>query len=40
MPVFEFRGFDAAGKTVKGLRESDSAKALRASIRPGKCCTS
>src|SRR4051794_27540037 len=29
MPVFEFRGFDAAGKAIKGVRDSDSAKALR-----------
>ncbi len=29
MPVYEFRGFDAAGKAIKGVRDSDSAKGLR-----------
>ena len=33
MPVFEYRGFDAAGKPVKGLRESDSAKAVRGMLK-------
>jgi len=33
MPVFEFRGFDAAGKAVKGLREADTARVLRALLK-------
>ena len=33
MPVFEFRGFDTAGKVVKGLRDADSAKGLRALLK-------
>ena len=33
MPVFEFKGFDSAGKTVKGLRDADSVKALRALLK-------
>jgi general secretion pathway protein F len=33
MPVYEFRGFDAAGKAIKGVRDSDSAKALRTILR-------
>ena len=33
MPVFEYKGFDAAGKPVKGLRDADSVKALRASLK-------
>ena len=33
MPVFEFRGFDFAGKAVKGVRDSDSSKALRALLK-------
>jgi general secretion pathway protein F len=33
MPVFEYKGFDAAGKAVKGLRESDTAKGLRALLK-------
>lgn len=33
MPVFEYKGFDAAGKSVKGLRDADSIKALRASLK-------
>jgi general secretion pathway protein F len=33
MPVFEYRGLDAAGKTVNGLKEADSPKGLRATLR-------
>ncbi|MBI5497795.1 MAG: type II secretion system inner membrane protein GspF [Deltaproteobacteria bacterium] len=33
MPVYEFRGFDAAGRAVKGLREADSPKGLRSVLR-------
>lgn len=33
MPVFEFRGFDAIGKAVKGVRDADSAKGLRALLK-------
>ncbi|MBM64854.1 MAG: type II secretion system protein GspF [Myxococcales bacterium] len=33
MPLFEYKGFDAKGKTVKGVRDADSVKALRAQMR-------
>lgn len=33
MPVFEFKGFDAAGKAIKGVRDADSAKGLRALLK-------
>lgn len=33
MPVFEYRGLNAAGKTVTGLKEADSPKTLRAVLR-------
>jgi general secretion pathway protein F len=33
MPVFEYRGLNAAGKTVKGLLEADSPKTLRSQLR-------
>ncbi len=33
MPVFEYRGLNSAGKTVKGLLEADSPKTLRAQLR-------
>ena len=33
MPVFEFRGFDTNGKATKGLREAETAKALRSALR-------
>jgi general secretion pathway protein F len=33
MPVFEYKGFDARGKAVKGLKEADSARALRTNLR-------
>ena len=33
MPVFEFKGFDSAGKNVKGLRDADSIKALRVLLK-------
>ena len=33
MPVFEYRALTAAGKAVQGLREADSAKSLRATLR-------
>lgn len=33
MPLFEYTGLNAAGKTVKGMREADSQKALRSSLR-------
>ncbi|HVG57510.1 MAG TPA: type II secretion system F family protein, partial [Hyalangium sp.] len=33
MPVFEYRGLNTAGKTVKGLLEADSPKTLRAQLR-------
>lgn len=33
MPVFEYKGFDGAGKAIKGLRDADSVKALRALLK-------
>ena len=33
MPIFEYKGFDAKGKAVKGLREADTAKGLRGLLR-------
>jgi general secretion pathway protein F len=33
MAVFEYRGLNTAGKTVTGLKEADSARALRALLR-------
>jgi len=33
MPVFEYRGLNGAGKTVKGLLEADSPKTLRSQLR-------
>lgn len=33
MPVFEYRGLAAKGKTVTALKEADSPKALRAALR-------
>lgn len=33
MPVFEFKALDAKGKTVQGLREADSPKTLRATLK-------
>jgi general secretion pathway protein F len=33
MPVFEYKGFDGAGKAVKGVRDADSAKGLRALLK-------
>lgn len=33
MAVFEYKGLNAAGKTVSGLKEADSPKALRAVLR-------
>ena len=33
MPVFEYKGFDAAGKAIKGLRDADSVKALRSALK-------
>lgn len=33
MPVFEYTGLNQAGKNVRGLREADSAKALRTLLR-------
>jgi general secretion pathway protein F len=33
MPVFEYKALNTAGKTVQGLREADSAKSLRATLR-------
>lgn len=33
MPVFEYRALDGAGKAVTGLREADSPKTLRATLR-------
>jgi len=33
MPVFEYKALTTAGKTVQGLREADSAKSLRATLR-------
>ncbi len=33
MPVFEYKALTAGGKTVEGLREADSPKALRAVLR-------
>ncbi len=33
MPVFEFKALDRRGKTVEGLREADSPKTLRTTLR-------
>jgi general secretion pathway protein F len=33
MPVFEYRALTAAGKSVQGLREADSPKSLRTTLR-------
>ncbi len=33
MPVFEYRALNTAGKSVQGLREADSAKTLRSTLR-------
>jgi general secretion pathway protein F len=33
MPVFEYRALNAAGKAVQGLREADSPKTLRGTLR-------
>jgi general secretion pathway protein F len=33
VPVFEYKALDASGKNVTGLRESDSPKTLRATLR-------
>ena len=33
MPVYEYRGFDEKGKAVKGVREADGPKGLRAALR-------
>jgi len=33
MPVFEYRALDAKGKVLQGLREADSPKTLRATLR-------
>ncbi len=33
MPVFEYKALDARGKTVEGLKEADSHKTLRSTLR-------
>jgi len=33
MPVFEYKGYDDKGSAVKGLREADSPKSLRTTLR-------
>lgn len=33
MAVFEYKGLDAAGKTVSGMKEAESPKSLRAALR-------
>src|SRR5512145_1207067 len=33
MPVFEYKALNTAGRTIQGLREADSAKTLRATLR-------
>jgi general secretion pathway protein F len=33
MPVFEYKALDGRGKTVEGLKEADSPKTLRATLR-------
>src|SRR5512144_1246351 len=33
MPVFEYKALNAAGKAVQGLREADSPKSLRGTLR-------
>lgn len=33
MPVFEYRGLNAAGKNIEGLKEAESPKTLRAVLR-------
>src|SRR5580704_15279208 len=33
MPVFAYKGFDAQGKPVAGLRDAESARALRSHLR-------
>jgi general secretion pathway protein F len=33
MPIYEYKGFDAKGKAVKGLKEADTTKTLRQILR-------
>src|SRR3990172_3688395 len=33
MPVFEFKALDQRGKTIEGLKEADSPKTLRSTLR-------
>lgn len=33
MPVFEYKGYDAKGKNVRGMHEADNVKALRSGLR-------
>ena len=33
MPVYEYKGLTADGKEVKGVRDADSAKSLKAALR-------
>src|SRR5476651_271079 len=33
MPVFEYSGLNTAGKSIKGLKDAESSKALRAVLR-------
>ena len=32
MPVFDYEGLSKAGKTIKGIRDADSPRALRAAL--------
>src|SRR5574341_1229223 len=33
MPVFQYKALDSAGKSIQGLKEADSPKALRAVLK-------
>src|SRR5262245_45744522 len=33
MPVFQYRGFDAKGKPVRGIKDADSPRTLRQNLR-------
>ncbi len=33
MPVFSYKGFDARGKSVSGVKDADNVKVLRQSLK-------
>lgn len=35
MPIYEYKGYDSSGKSVKGTQEADSDKSLRVFLRKG-----